>query len=171
METILVEIPRTKSSYNADFDSTKPLQFVGELLQFTESQKFSLFGIEISVPGLTSNNDQKMRTFSVLMQVTKAMFSKMELEAIAPTDSEAAAYVEALRSNGFGISHDSKSACTEGIKIWLQVKKLAVANHVKATRALNVERFVAIAEYRKENKVLDKTLKGALERIAESRKS
>lgn len=165
MEKVLVEIPREKSSYNADFDWTNPLLFVGELLQFVQSQTFKLFGMEINVPGLTSNNDQKMRTFSVLMQITKAMFAKLELDAIAPEDSEAAKYVQALRDKGFVISHDSKAAATEAIKIWLQVKKLAVQNHQKATRAANVEKFVAIAQYRKLNKVHDTVINTALKQI------
>lgn len=163
-EQVLVLIPAQKSSYNADFSIERPLNFIGELLEFKQSQKFQLNGCEVSVPALTENNDQKMRTFSVLMQLTKAVFGEMEADAIAEPDSVPATFVDALRKSGYLISHNSKAAAREGVRIWLEGKKQAIKNQVLATRQLNVEKIARLIANQKENKTLQNRIKSDVEK-------
>ena len=152
MQQVLVEIPRKKESYNIEFNAAEPTQFIGEVLEFTDSQTFKLNGLEIRVPGLSANTDNKLRTFATVMQVANAMFGGMEADAEAEPDSEIGQFVEGLRKAGFAISHNSKAAVVESVKIWLQLKRLRIQNHVAATRVLNLDKFRAIMSYRESNR-------------------
>lgn len=166
---VLVLIPREDSSFNATLDVTQPLAFVGQLLQFAQSLVFTLCGCEVRVPGLNKNNDQKLRTFSVLMQIANAVFGEEELDAII-TDEERIQFIDALREKGFGISHNSKASVMEGIRIWKALKQAAVKNHITATRLLNAEKFAKLLTHQKDNKVLTATLQGRVQQLIEGKK-
>lgn len=157
-ENVLVLIPSQKASFNTEFSVNEPLSFVGELLEFKQSQKFTLNGCEITVPALTESNDQKLRTFSVLMQLGKAVFGDMEADAIAEPESVPAMFVDALRTKGFLISHESKASVRESIRIWLDGKKHAIKNQVLATRKMNVEKLSKLQRNVKENKALQSAI-------------
>jgi hypothetical protein len=165
MSKVLVMIPSEKASYNCEFDVANPLQFVGEVLTFPKSQVVEIMGCEVKIPSLTGSNDQKMRTFSTLMQVGKAVFGNMEADEIAPAESEQAQFVDALRAKGFLISHNSKTAVKESIRIWLDGKKAAIKNQELATRQLNVEKLARLILHKKQNATLNTAIKADVQKV------
>lgn len=164
MTTVLVNVPQKKYSYNLDFVPAEVLNFVGELLSFVNGQVFELFGCQVKVAGLNPSVDNKMRTFSVLMQIANALFGEAESDAIA-TEPDVIAFCEALKAKGFLFSHNSKAAVIEGIKIWLQAKKLAVANQQLATRQMNAEKWASIVRNKVANRQLDTQIKSEVKRL------
>jgi len=143
-QIVLVEVPSKKVSYNetltADF-----LQFIGQVVgAFNCGQKFEFLGCEIKVPGLSSSVDKVLRVYSTLAQMNKAIFGEMENDTIAEPDTIQFKWIEALRAKGFKISHESKAAAHEAIRIWKELKQRRTGEQINATRLMNVQKLAEI---------------------------
>lgn len=173
-EMLLVEIPSKKSSYNLEFDYSQPLMLTGQLLKgeddengkdktFPHSQKFTLNGVVINVPGLSDKNDAKLRTFATLQQVVRAMFKDLDAEEEASEETPQFIMVQALKDAGYPISHFSKAAVCESIRIFKEMKSKAVESQVTSTRVLFVEKLIRIAKYNETIKTNKAFIKGRLQ--------
>jgi hypothetical protein len=165
METNVNVTVAGEYSFEEVFAPEAPLMFVGKLLDYKKASRFTLNGVEIKVPALSETNDQKKRTFAVLMQLCKVAFpldADSETTTIYPDDSPQAEFVNALRDKGFKIPFVSKCSAREGIRIRYAIKKAEEAEQVKATRFANIEAMQRLIVLSKSVKTIGEQLKTGL---------
>lgn len=142
--------------------------FVGEVIAHTTArQVFTLFGCEVVCPALTSNNDNKARTYVTLVGINNAIFGDAEQEQVFAEGTPEYAWFELINSVGtFGkVDKATKQSCYLTFKGWKDNKSEKRNNTALNTMKLNAERTAETIYLRAVNKTLKAEVKQAVTSI------
>lgn len=133
---------------------------IGAMLTlYTIGFNFKLFGRWLKVPALNANNDQKLRTFAVVMAIVNLIFDSNEetrqSSAAATNNPEYLAILKGLQSAGFKFKDYCKVAVVTAVQQWQKnatEKRKAIKNLTLELNSKMIAETVTLKEFNKESK-------------------